>query len=204
MRGHGQATGAADSFTCIDSPSTSKEFLPGNYDVSLKLNAGDETIATVPDQISVGVEDGMSTLLAPITFVVDDQGSLALTLTTTDAASNCKAPIRMGAGITGITITLVQMNGGCAPVTFERAKGGTLLTPYTVNCSSPSVAACIENDETLTVTSLASGPYTIHIRGKIGALECWKSDDTLQIPPIRKTLTKTISLTRNSENTLCP
>jgi len=192
-----------DAFACSSGSITSKEFLPGTYNVSLQLHAGDETLATASDQIGVVILDGMSTSLAPVTFVVDAHGGLILTLAAPPTISNCNSPLRMGAGINGTTITLVQEDGGCAPVTFAHTKGKTVLIPYTVNCSSPPVAACIENDETITVTGLNSGSYTIHIRGKVGAIECWKSDDMLQVPARGAALAQTIDLALDSENALC-
>jgi hypothetical protein len=62
-----------------------------------------------------------------------------------------------------------------------------------VNCSSPSVAACIENNETLT-TSVTSGTYTIHVRGKIGVTDCWQDDAALEVPLPGKPLTRTLNL----------
>jgi hypothetical protein len=203
LRARGEATGAAESFTCTNSPSTSKALEPGTYDVLFELHAGSATLAVAPDQNGVVIEDGMDTALAPITFVVDAQGGLVLSLAAPPATTNCKAPSLMGAGINGVTITLMHAAGGCAPVTFVHKKGAVTLAPYTVNCSSPAVAACIENDETLTVPSLASGPYTIHVRGKIGAVECWKNDDALQVPAQGKSLTQTLNLAFQTGTTGC-
>lgn len=56
------------------------------------------------------------------------------------------------------------------------------------------VTTCIENDETLTVPSMQSGPYTIHIRGKVGSANCWRNDNTLQVPPLGKRLSETLNL----------
>jgi hypothetical protein len=177
---------------------------PGTYAVSSELHASGETLASAPDQTGVVIEDGMTTPLAPIKFVIDARGSLVLTLVAAPpTTSNCRSPMMMGAGINGITITLVQAAGGCAPVTFVHTKGKAVLGPYTVNCSSPPIEACIERDELLTATGLTSGVYTIHTRGKIGAIEWWKSDTTLQIPAKGKELTRTIDLTLQSENALC-
>jgi len=145
----------------------------------------------------------MNTALAPIVFVVDARGSLVLSLAAPPATSNCKSPSMMGAGINGITITLTTSAGGCAPVTFVHTRGAVTLAPYTVNCSSPAVAACIETDETLTVPSLPSGPYLIHVRGKIGAVECWNNDDALQVPALGKPLTRTLNLAFQTGTTGC-
>jgi hypothetical protein len=194
LRARGQVAGAADSFSCNNSPSTSRVLDPGTYDVTLELHAGANTIATVPEQPGIVIVDGMTTPLAPVTFVVDARGSLVLSLAAPPATTNCGAPSAMGAGIDGVTITLTQAGGGCAPVTFVHTKNGAPLPPYTVSCSSPAVAACIESDETLTVPTLASGPYTIHVRGTIGAVECWKNDDALQVPALGKPLTTTLNL----------
>jgi hypothetical protein len=122
------------------------------------------------------------------------QGSLVISLATA-ATTNCQPVGMNGAGITGTTITLVQVsgNGGCAAVTFVRSLGSTQRGTYTVNCSSPPVATCIEKAETLT-TSLAPGTYTIHARGKIGAIDCWQRDDTLEVPPPGKPLIHTLGL----------
>ncbi len=194
LRARGEASGAAESFTCGNSPSTSKPLVPGTYDVLFELHAGSATLAVAPAQNGVVIEDAKTTPLAPIAFVVDAQGGLVLSLAAPPATTNCKSPSMMGAGISGITITLVHAAGGCAPVTFVHTKGAMTLAPYTVSCSSPSVVACIETDETLTVPSLPSGPYTIHIRGKIGAAECWNNDDTVQVPALGKPLTQTLNL----------
>lgn len=202
LHAQGQAVGTATSFECNTSPSTTKALLPGAYSASFELYADSTELATVPDQTGVVVKDKMTTVLNPITFVVDAQGSLVLTLAAT-TLSNCKSPLMLGAGINGITITLVQANGGCAPVTFAHTKGIVTLKPYTVSCSSPPVTACIENDETLTAPSLASGSYTIHIRGKIGAIECWNSDATLQVPARGMTLAQKINLEFQASNALC-
>jgi len=117
-----------------------------------------------------------------------------LALVAPPSTSNCKPASMLGAGITNMTITLVRNGGGCAPVTFVRTKGTMTGVPYSVNCSSPEIASCIENDETLTVPSMPSGSYTIHVRGKIGAAECWQNDDTLQVPAQGKARSETLNL----------
>jgi hypothetical protein len=203
LRAQGAATGEADAFTCSSSPSTSKAILPGIYDVSFELHADGVTLATAPDQSGVVIVDGRNTPLTPLTFAVDARGGLALSLATPPATTNCKAPSMMGAGINGVTITLMTAAGGCAPMTFVHTRGAMTLQPYTVNCSSPQVSACIESDETLTVPDMASGPYTLHVRGKIGAIECWKSDDSLQIPALGMALTQKVNLALLSEISQC-
>jgi hypothetical protein len=203
LRNRTTSLGTVVSFACARGRETSPPIEPGVYDVLFELRGVDLAGVTAPEQKSVVVEPGRDTQLAPVAFAIDARGSLVLSLAAPPATSNCRPPGSMGAGITGITITLEQAGGGCAPVTFVRARGSTMLGTYTVNCSSPQVSACIETDETLTVTSLASGPYVIHVRGKIGAVDCWRNDNSLIVPPQGKRLTETLNLAFQSGTPGC-
>jgi hypothetical protein len=197
LRNRAKLSGVAASLSCKNSPSMSQLLEPGLYDVSFELHGLNITLATASDQRSITVEAGRDTPLAPITFVVDARGGLALSLAAPPLTTNCK-PVGTGAGITGFTITLLHTGDGCAPVTFLRSRGAMMLGMYVVNCSSPVVTTCIENDETLTVPSMQSGSYTIHVRGKVGAADCWQNDDTLQVPPLGKTLNQRLNLALQS------
>jgi hypothetical protein len=194
LRNRETLSGIAESFSCPNSPSTSQPLPPGTYDISFELRGVNGTLATASSQSGVMVASGQDTPLTSIAFMVDARGSLVLSFATPPATSNCKPTGSMGAGITGMTITLVHTGDGCAPVTFLIARGATMLGSYVVNCSSPMVTTCIENDETLTVPSMPSGPYTIHVRGKINAIDCWKNDDMLQVPPLGQILRETLNL----------
>lgn|SRR5512140_134705 len=194
LRDPARLSGSVESFSCQNSPSTSHPLEPGTYDITYELHGINLTAVSAQTQSGVKVEVGKDTPLNPITFKVDAQGSLALALAAPPATTNCKPAGMMGAGITGITITLVHTGDGCAPVTFVRSRGAVMLGSYVVNCSSPMVTTCIENDERLSVASMQSGPYTIQVRGKIGAVDCWKNDDALQVPPQGKMLNQTLNL----------
>jgi hypothetical protein len=113
----------------------------------------------------------------------------------TPATMNCQSTSSGGAGITAMTLTLEAGagKGGCEAVTFVRARGTTQLGTYKVDCSSPQVATCIEKNETLT-TSLPPGNYLVHVRGKIGATDCWQRDDILAVPPPGTPLVRTLGL----------
>ena len=203
LRPRGQATGTAETFPCAGSPGISQALDPATYDVAFELHAGSTTLATAADQSGVVVEDAKNTTLTPVAFAVDAQGGLVLSLAAPPTTSNCKSTGMLGAGINGVSITLQHTEGGCAPVTCIHTRGATTLQPYTVTCSSPAVVACIESDETLTVPTLPSGPYTIHAVGKIGIAECWKSDDILQVPARGTILTQVIDLAFHPENGGC-
>jgi hypothetical protein len=183
LRLRNRASGAivATAFPCEASPGTAP-VAAATYDVAFELHAADGSkLAMAPDQPGVAITGGRITRLAPVTFTASTETSLVLTIATS-TATNCQSPGNQGAGITGTALTLIRANGGCAPVTFLRQRGTEQRGSYTVDCSSPSVVACIERDETLT-TTVPPGPYTIHVAGKVGALDCWSRADTFQVPP---------------------
>lgn len=186
----------ATAFPCEASPGTA-QVAPAVYDITIELHAADGTrLATARDQTGVGIVAGRMTALTPVTFATNTQGSLAISIATS-ATTNCGSVTAGGAGITGTTVTLERAEGGCAPVTFVRSLGGKQVGTYTVNCSSPAVVACIEKTETLT-TDLEAGKYIIRVRGKIGAIDCWKRDDTLEVPPPGKPLVHAVGLVRQN------
>jgi hypothetical protein len=196
LRNRASGNMVAATFPCANS-STTTQLVASTYDISIELEAADGTpLATVPDQTDVIVASGQVKELKPVTFAADTQSGLVISLVT-PATTNCQPMASNGAGITGTTITLQRVGGGCEPVTFIRSLGSTQRGTYKVNCSSPTVTTCIENTETLT-TSLPSGSFMIRIRGKIGAVDCWQRDDTLEVPPPGKPLTRTLDLARQN------
>jgi hypothetical protein len=193
LRNHAGGDVVATAFPCEASPGTA-QVAAGVYDVASELHTPDGTsLATAPAQTGVSIVAGRVKTLTPVTFAVIMQGTMVLSIAT-PTTTNCQSTSAGGAGITATTLTLEAQAGGCAAVTFVRARGTTQLGTYTVNCSSPQIARCIEKDETLT-TSLASGTYLVHARGKIGAIDCWQRDDTLVVPPLGKPLIHTLGLT---------
>ena len=178
-----RATGAttATAFPCPNNVG-SVQLTPGLYDVAFQLDAADGTrLATAPDQRGISLVSGQLTrLTVALTVGTTPQSGLVLSLATS-ATSNCRPATAGGAGITGSTITLAHVGGGCAPVTFTRRLAGQVVGTYLVNCSSPEVATCIETNETLTA-NLDPGAYLIRARGKIAAVDCWQTDDTIDVP----------------------
>lgn len=193
--------GATEVFTCGTGMGMSQGLLAGTYDMDFELDGvgGDPTtglIATAPKQMGIVIKPGEEVALAPLTFAVDATGGLALNLASNATGGNCASPTNNGAGITGFTITLQHTGtGACEPVTFTYATNGTLPGgSYTVNCGTPVVAPCIEHDQPLTVTGVKSDAYQLHVRGKIGASDCWKNDDALSVPPLGRTVTRMLNL----------
>jgi hypothetical protein len=192
----------ATAFPCANSPGTA-QVAPGLYDVSFLLNSADGTLlGTAPDQTGVSIVSGRLTQLAPALFTFGDTPKTTLVLRiATSATTNCQSASAGGAGITGNTIFLARSDGGCAPAMFIRKRGNEQRGTYQVNCSSPEIAPCIEKDETLT-TTLVRGSYTIRVAGRIGALDCWVRDDTLDIP-VGGVVSRTLGL-QHVTGTGCP
>lgn len=182
--------GTTEVFTCGTGMGTSEKLPPGTWDFDFQLSNAAGVIATAPGQQNVILKNGENTELMPLTFVVDPTGGLALTVATGRVNGNCAAPPD-GGGITTTTITLEHSSDqSCAPLTFSLSSGGT----YTVDCANPVSAPCIDSSDTLTVTSVPSDNYTIHIKGYVGPTLCWTNNDSLQVPSQAQTLTKTLNL----------
>jgi hypothetical protein len=194
LRNRASGDVVATAFPCEGSPGTAQA-AAGVYDVTIELHTPDGTkLAAVPDQTGVSIVAGRVKTLAPATFLVTTQGSMVLSIATS-ATMNCQSTSSGGAGITAMTLTLEAGagKGGCEAVTFVRTRGSTQLGTYKVDCSAPQVATCIEKNETLT-TSLPPGDYLVHVRGKIGAADCWQRDDILAVPPPSTPLVRTLGL----------
>jgi hypothetical protein len=126
------------------------------------------------------VSGQLTRLTVVLTVGATPSSGLVLSLFTS-ATSNCRSTAAGGAGINGTTVTLERGAGGCAPVTFTRRLADQVVGRYTVNCSSPAVAACVEKYETLTA-SLDAGSYVVRARDKVGPIDCWQTDDTIDVP----------------------
>jgi len=204
LQGHATA-GALVSLSCAAGQGTSQALPPDTYDVAIELHGASLTAISATPQKGVVVRAGADTRLAAAVFAVDPHGAIAFSINVPQAASNCGAASDQGAGITATTITLQHDgNGPCEPVLFTHTKGTTPLGTYTVDCGSPMVVNCVERDEALTATGVASGGYTVHVVGKINAAACWRNDDTLQVPAQGHTLSGTWNLALQSTVSGCP
>lgn len=192
----GTQGGFTEAFTC-NAGMGSASVPPGEYEMKFELRSAAGLLATAPEQMPVIIESNETTALTPLVFRVDATGGLDLAIATNTAGGNCAATSANGAGITGMTLTLETSSGStCQPLTFDVSAGasGTAGT-YTVNCSSPTVAPCLNADQRLTVSGVDSGNYRIHVRGLKGALsDCWTNDDSLAVPALGTTLTRTLNL----------
>jgi hypothetical protein len=167
--------------------------------MTFELNGLAGLIATTPAQNGIVIRSNETVALQPLAFAVDATGGLELLISSNQSAGNCAPTAAMGAGITNTTITLAHTDNTCEPVTFQISAGATQPAgTYTVDCANPALAACIENDQKLTVAPVPSGNYRIQIRGKVGDLDCWNNDDSLVVPPLSKILKTTLNLAKQT------
>ena len=186
--------GTSDAFTCSTLMGTSDPLPIGNYDMEIELDGLIGTLATGPEQHAIVIATNTNTPIAPFVFAVDATGGLKLNISSGKAGGNCVAA-PAGAGITAMSLTLVDSAGACAPVTFNIAADAThAASQYTVNCAAPVAGPCIENDQQVSVAGIASGNYTVHVVGSVGAAVCYRNNDGLPVPPLGHDLTRTLNL----------
>jgi len=201
---HNQAFdgGQTEVFTCSTGMGTSQKVFPGTWDFDFQLTSATGVLTTVPGQHGVTLTAGQNTALQPLAFSVDATGGLSLTLATNRSGGNCAAQPG-GGDIQSTTITLVHSSDqSCEPVTFTISGAGT----YMVNCvNAVQAPGCIDSNQTLTVASMPSDGYTIHVRSTVsGGSTCWSNNDSLQVPPMGQTLTKTLNLAYATGTSGCP
>ena len=177
------------AFPCDQVMAMSQQIAPGTYTMTYELDDGTGAmLATAPEQDDIAITSGGDNILPQSTFVVDDHGGLALTVESGVTGGNCAA----GAGITATTVVLTHAgSGGCAPVTFAIGGAGS----YTVDCTTPTMAGCIDDTQPLTVSGVTSGTYNVAVHGFKGAADCFDGALQLQVPALQQTQTKTVNLT---------
>ena len=193
---HNRATGddTLTSFACTDTQGTTFPVPAGTYDATLTLHAQDgATLETAPVQAAVTIAPGQVTALRPASFAADELGILALSIAPLRTAPTCLARDQGGQGITGHVVELLHAAGGCAAVTFRRMRGDTEVGTYTVNCSAPQVASCIERDETLLAAGIAPGTYAVSVSALAGTIQCGTGEDVVLVP-VNGTATKPIQI----------
>jgi hypothetical protein len=195
LRPHAGGNVNATAMPCAPG-SGAAQVAPGIYDIAIELHAADGTrLASAPDQTGISITAGRTTRLTPVRFAATMTFGLVASIATS-ATTNCKATTSGGAGITGTLLTLERIDPGregCAAVTFSRAQGTTQQGTYKVDCASPSVTTCIENNETLTA-NVPPGTYLIRVRGKRGTLDCWQGGDKLIVPASSRPTLHTVAL----------
>jgi hypothetical protein len=189
--------GATQVFTCKGGMGTSQAVIAGTYTLNFELSGTFGLLATAPPQFGVEVPAGDNVAIAPVQFQVEALGAVDFALASGKSGGNCGAKNAGGAGIDAMTITLTRNSDlACEPITLNISQGATQPGgTYTINCATPVVTGCIEADQRLTATNVDSDAYTIHVRGRIGTKDCYINDDSIQVPPLQKTLMRPLNLT---------
>lgn len=197
--------GSSQGFTCKDGAGTSGQVPIGLYDIDFELSGTFGLLAQAPSQMSVAIHSNQDTQLDPVTFQVQATGGVALQLDSGNANGNCAPTANGGAGIEQFTITVERTSDlTCAPLTLNISQGATRPAgTYTVNCNMPVVTGCIEADQVLTATGVDSDGYTLHIKGKIQSKDCYLNDDSIQVPPLDITLSRTLNLVQQTQVSGC-
>lgn len=193
--------GSTQIFTCGTGMGTSQAMIAGTYDFDFELGGTFGAYGRAPSQLSVAIPPNVTTPLAPFTFMVQATGAIELKFDTQKSGGNCGATGSGGAGITGVTITMNHVSDTtCAPLQLTISDGARPGAggSYTINCNTPTTFGCIENDQTITASNISSDGYTMHIKGFIGANACWLNSDMIAVPPLDKTLQKTLNLTQQT------
>lgn len=188
--------GETQPFSCSTGMGTSQGVVPGTYELDFELTGPDGVLATGTKQTPVEIRVDENTELAPVTFQVEALGGLALKVASGKAGGNCGAINAGGAGIEQVSISLTHNSDGtCQPITLDISDGATQAGgTYTINCTSPVDRPCIEADQVITALGVPSDSYTIRVRGKIAGTVCWSNMDSIQVPPLNKTLLRTLNL----------
>ncbi|MBA3453493.1 MAG: hypothetical protein H0T42_10410 [Deltaproteobacteria bacterium] len=210
LRNRAVQGGSTEVFTCSTLAGMSQALSPGIYDIGFDLNGvgGDPVtgvIATAPMQMGIEIKSNENTVLMPLAFVVNATGGMRLTLMSSATAGNCVPVAQQGAGIATNTITLTRASDGmCAPLTFSVSAGtmGGTAGTYVVDCATPAITPCIERDQELTVTGVASGTYAINVSATRAGMECFTTVDQLPVPPLGRELVRTLNLA--SVSPACP
>lgn len=192
--------GTAEAFGCNTGMGRSQAVVAGLFDFNFELTGTFGLLARGASQTSVEVPAGTNTELAPVVFQVEALGGVNLQLASGQTGGNCGAVSANGAGIDAMTITLTHnSDASCEPITLAISQGATQPAgTYTIDCAAPVEVGCIEADQMLTATNVPSDGYTIRVRGQVATKNCWVNNDTIQVPPLQKTLTRTLNLAKDT------
>lgn len=168
----GSAFGEVDGWSCASGTGTTRPLEPGRYDIRASVSGGGTLDGPIYRR-DIELSAGQTVAVEPIVFDVEPTGTLEFRVTTPATGGNCAALAAMGAGITATTIELRDGAGTCVPTTFAISAGAASPAgSYTADCAGASYG-CIDGDQTLKATMVASGSHTMALTGAIGAAPCW-------------------------------
>jgi hypothetical protein len=192
-------------FTCTSGMGTSIGLVPGTYEMDFELQSSFGLLARGLQQVPIQIAANATTPLEPVKFQVEALGGVALKVASGKPGGNCGAVNANGAGIDQMSITMTHnSDGSCRPIQLTISDGATQPGgTYMINCTTPVDRGCIEADQVISATGIPSDSYTIRVRGKIATKACWANNDTIQVPPLSKTLLRTLNLAQ-TQTAGCP
>lgn len=187
--------GTNQVFSCSALKGKSPALPVGTYEMQFQLVGLIGQLATAPEQRNIEIEQNTDTPITPLTFAVDATGNLKLTISSGKGAGNCAAAPG-GAGLTATSIQVTDAStNACVPMAFTIGAGATQpATTYNATCPAATPGPCIDSDQQVTATGIASGNYTIHVAGAVNAATCYLNNDSLPVPPLGHDLTRTLNL----------
>lgn len=197
--------GTPEAFSCSTGMGTSQALVPGTYEMDFELYGVSGLLAKGEKQVPVTIAGNQTTTLDPVTFQVEALGGLELALSTGKPGGNCGATTADGAGIEQVSITLKHgSDGTCEPITLTISDGATQPGgTYTIDCANPVERPCIESDQVLSATDVPSDAYSITVQGKVGGKVCWLNGDSIQVPPLKQVLMRTLNLAQQTQTPGC-
>jgi hypothetical protein len=192
--------GSTQVFSCSTGMGQSQAVVAGTYELNFELTGTFGLLARGEPQRSVVIPPHGTKELDPVVFQVPALGNVELQVSSGQSGGNCAANNAGGAGIDAMTITLARNSDlACQPVTFDISAGATRPAgSYTIDCANPVQVPCIEHDQVLSAAMIPSDGYTVRVRGRVNQKDCWINNDSIQIPPLDKTLTRTLNLARDT------
>lgn len=170
-----------DSFNCSAGQATSRTIEPGTYNIEVELNAPQGLLATSGRINGVEVTSGATTTLDEIVFELAATGNITFVVDTDAAGLNCDA-VPGGGGLSNVVFALRDATGQCVG-SFGIGAGATQPEgTYASDCTTPYTGGCIENDQTITVSAIPSGSYSLTITGDKDGLACYSRTAQFNVP----------------------
>ena len=182
------ATGQSftDAFDCFRKTG-SRSLEEGEYQIGFELTDRLGTLVTLPPRRYRIAGD---TALDEVKLQLDPFGDLVMTLETTLPMS-CAG----GSPITDMTLEMYRSDGSCQTSTLAIEPAAT----YTIDCTAPMTAGCIEKDRRVTAAHFPADEYRIRVVALQGAMPCWLHDQRHRIRAagLRRTVTLPLTKTCN-------
>jgi hypothetical protein len=197
-----------DIFMCNAYEGVSSERDPNVYYGTLLLvdNYGGLYDGTLESNVVVPA-DGSIVDMEAVEFMVEEPGGFDLTIDSGFLGGNCVDTDSLGAGITGVTYNILNVNSQCVTRDLEVSDGptsGRMGGTYGTECVvDEPTAPCVENDQVISLGALPPGSYNFTAIAWFGDIECFDGRAHIDIGPGETVHVGTITYMRRP-NAACP